>query len=62
MMAPYDKLKPLTEAEKYLKKGNSFEIMDKIAYAMTDNQSAQLLQKARMSLFQSIDERKLKIS
>ncbi len=41
MMTPYDKLKSLTEAEKYLKKGNIFEIMDKISYAMTDNQSAQ---------------------
>ncbi len=62
MMTPYDKLKSLTEAEKYLKKGNIFEIMDKIAYAMTDNQSAQRLQKDRRSLFQSIDERELKIS
>ena len=62
MMTPYDKLKSLTEAEKYLKKGNSFEIMDKIAYAMTDNQSAERLQKARRSLFQSIDERELRIS
>jgi len=62
MMTPYDKLKSLTEAEKYLKKGNSFEIMDKIAYAMTDNQSAERLQKARRSLFQTIDERELKIS
>ncbi len=61
-MNPYDKLKSLTEAEKYLKKGNSFKIMDKIAYAMTDNQSPQRLQKALMSLFQSIDERELKIS
>ncbi len=39
-----------------------YKIMDEIAYAMTDNQSAQRLQKARRLLFQSIDERELKIS
>ncbi len=53
-MTPYDKLKSLTEAEKYLKKGNIFEIMDKIAYAMTDNQSAQRLQKPACHYFNQL--------
>lgn len=57
MMTPYDKLKSLTDAEKYLKDGMSFEIMDKVAYAITDNQSADALQKARQLLFKTIDER-----
>ncbi len=57
MMTPYDKLKSLPESEKHLKEGVTFEIMDKIAFAMTDNQSADRLQKARQSLFKTIDER-----
>ena len=56
-MTPYDKLKSLPDAEKYLKEGMSFEIMDEIAYAITDNQSADRLQKARQTLFKTIDEK-----
>jgi len=37
--------------------GTSFAIMDKIAYAVTDNESADRLKKARQSLFKTIDER-----
>jgi len=33
--------------------------MDKEAYAITDNQSADQLQKARQLLFKTIDERQL---
>jgi len=57
MMTPYDKLKSLPGSEKYLKEGMTFEIMDKIAFAISDNQSAERLQKARQSLFETIDER-----
>ncbi len=57
MMTPYDKLKSLTNAESYLKDGVSFNEMDKKAYAITDNQSADRLQKARRLLFKTIDER-----
>ena len=58
MMTPYDKLKSLPESEKYLKDGVTFETMDAIAFAMSDNQSADRLQEARQSLFETIDERK----
>jgi hypothetical protein len=58
MMTPYDKLKSLPESEKYLKDGVTFETMDAVAFAMSDNQSADRLQEARQSLFQTIDERK----
>ena len=61
MMTPYDKLKSLPDAENYLKDGVSFEIMNKIAYAMTDNQSAEKLQKARQLLFKTIDEREFNV-
>lgn len=57
MMTPYDKLKSLSESEKYLNNEVTFEILDKIAYAITDNQSADQLQKARQLLFKTIDER-----
>ncbi|HID01706.1 MAG TPA: transposase [Desulfobacterales bacterium] len=59
MMTPYDKLRSLSDADSYLKEGITFELMDKEAYAMTDNQSADLLQQARRLLFKTIDERRL---
>lgn len=57
MMTPYDKLKSLPDAQSYLNNGISFAEMDKKAYAITDNQSADRLQKARRLLFKTIDER-----
>lgn len=59
MMTPYDKLKSLPQSVEYLKDGITFEILDDIAFAMTDNQSADELQQARQSLFKTIDEREL---
>lgn len=59
MMTPYDKLKSLPYAESYLKDGVNFSEMDKKAFAITDNQSADRLQKARRLLFRTIDERKV---
>ena len=61
MMTPYDKLKSLPESEEYLKDGITFEIMDAIAFSITDNQSADRLQQARQSLFKTIDERETSI-
>ena len=58
MMTPYDKLKSLPQSEIYLKDGVTFESLDAIAFSMTDNQSADRLQKARQSLFETINERK----
>ncbi len=57
MMTPYDKLKSLPNAKSYLKDGISFGDMDKKAYAITDNQSADQLKKASQLLFKTIDER-----
>jgi len=61
MMTPYDKLKSLENAKSYLKQGLTFEIMDKVAFAITDKQSAERLQKARQSLFNNINERELRV-
>lgn len=53
-LTPYEKLKSLFNAQKYLKKGLSFKILDKIAYTKTHNQMAQLIQQERSKLFQKI--------
>ena len=60
MMTPYDKLKSLPGAEAYLKPGLSFAILDEVAYALSDNQAADRLQKARHKLFHTIHEQDLK--
>jgi len=60
MMTPYDKLKSLPNAEAYLKPGMNFEILDQIAMAISDNQAADQLQKARQKLFKTIHEQSLK--
>lgn len=60
MMTPYDKLKSLPDSNDYLKPGLSFEILDKLAHQISDNQAADQLQKARQKLFKTIHVRTLK--
>ncbi len=62
MNTPYEMFKSLDNAKDYLKAGITFETMDKIAGIITDNQSADLLQQARSELFNTIDERDLKLA
>lgn len=56
LMTPYDKLKSLPEASQYLKPGITFELLDDIAYAISDNQAAQQLNQARAKLFRDINK------
>lgn len=42
-MTPYEKFKSLPEAAQYLKEGLTFEKLDDIAKAMTDNEAADCL-------------------
>jgi hypothetical protein len=56
MMTPYEKFKSVSKAEQCLKSTLSFAILDKVAYEITDNQSAKQLQKARKQLFKTIHE------
>ena len=56
MMTPYEKFKSLPNAQQYLKPTLTFAILDKVAYEITDNQSAERLQKARKQLFNNIHE------
>jgi len=57
MMTPYDKLKSLPRATKYLNPEVTFEILEARAYQFSDNQAADRLQKARQRLFTTIHER-----
>ena len=56
MMTPYDKLKSIDNAIKYLKTDITFEILDEVALNQTDDQSAEQLQKERSKLFKTINE------
>ena len=58
MMTPYDKFKSLPSSEKYLKQGVTFETLDIFAIEMTDNEAADLLNKERQVLFNTITEQK----
>jgi transposase InsO family protein len=54
MMTPYDKLKSLPSASEYLKPSITFEQLDAIAYAISDNDAAHRLNQARAKLFRFI--------
>lgn len=56
MMTPYDPLKSLPNAAQYLKPGITFQALDAIAFAMSDNEAARQLQSARVMLFRSINK------
>lgn len=57
MMTPYEKLKSLPGAGRFLKPGITFEQLDQTAAAMSDNVAAERLNEARKKLFQSINRR-----
>jgi hypothetical protein len=54
MMTPYEKLRSLPSAVHFLKPGLSFEILDAQANAMSDNEAAERMNKARATLFKTI--------
>jgi len=60
LMTPYEKLKSLPDAKTYLKPGLSFDILDRIAYDISDNAAADALQQARRDLFTTIHEQEYK--
>lgn len=60
MMTPYEKLKSLPQADKYLKPGITYKILDAAAFEINDNEAADRLQSARQQLFTTIYERKNK--
>lgn len=56
---PYEKLKLLPGVEKYLKEGITFEKLDKVAFANSDNEFAEILQKKKEELFNSFKNKML---
>jgi transposase InsO family protein len=57
MMTPYEKLKSLPAAADCLKPGLSFDALDRLATAISDNAAAERLNEARTKLFKSINRR-----
>ena len=55
VMTPYEKLESLPNAAACLKPGTSFDQLDAVAAAMSDNDAARALNQARDRLFDSID-------
>jgi len=53
-MTPYEKLKSLPRAEKYLKSGVDFASLDRLAYAKSDTDWASSMQEAKTKLWQSL--------
>jgi len=53
---PYEKLKSLENTSQFLKKDISFEMLDKIAYAESDNEFARKMKKVKVKLFSSISK------
>lgn len=59
MTTPYEKLKSLDHAENFLKETLSFEHLDKVAFKISDNESADQMNLAKKRLFKQINEQKL---
>ena len=62
MMTPYEKLKSLPDAQTYLKADMTFECLDDIANAITDNEAARRLNQARNRMFRAVSERERHIA
>ncbi|MCU7905065.1 MAG: hypothetical protein KZQ76_04265 [Candidatus Thiodiazotropha sp. (ex Epidulcina cf. delphinae)] len=56
MKTPYDKLKSLPEADTFLKPGITFDQLDAIALAISDNEAAKQMNEAKHKLFKAIFE------
>lgn len=54
-LTPYEALKRITEASKFLKPGINFDMLDKTAYSCSDNEFAEILEKEKQKLFEEIN-------
>jgi hypothetical protein len=52
-LTPYEKFKSLDNCEQYLKPGATLEMLDSIAYDMSDNEFAGFMKKAKEELFKN---------
>lgn len=55
-MTPYEKLKSLKNPSQNLRDGITFESLDKIAYAESDNDFGRKMMKAKKELFDKINK------
>lgn len=53
-LTPYEKLKSIPDAQSFLRDDITFEILEVIAKAMSDNECASLMQKEKQKLFQNL--------
>ncbi|WP_219988683.1 hypothetical protein [Leucothrix pacifica] len=60
MMTPYEKLKTLEGWQGYLKADITVKQLEAFANEMTDNEAAEQLEKARRTLFKTINEQEQK--
>lgn len=58
---PYEKLKSVENAKRYLKENIAFEDLDKIADEKSDNEFAALMQKEKVELFNKFNRSKLQL-
>jgi transposase InsO family protein len=56
MMTPYEKLKSLPDASRYLRPALTFEQLDQEALALTDNEAVTRMNEAKAKLFKAIFE------
>jgi hypothetical protein len=56
-LTPYDALKRILGANKFLKVGQTFEKLDIIAYSHSDNEFAEIMREEERKLFQKIREK-----
>ena len=61
MKTPYDKLKSLPKADTLLKPGITFDQLDAIALAISDNEAAKQMNEAKRKLFMTIFEQDRKV-
>lgn len=52
---PYERLKALPKAARFLREGVTFETLDRKALQMTDNQAGEVMQRAKEKLFAGFD-------
>jgi transposase InsO family protein len=60
MMTPYDKLRSLPNAQRFIKPTVSFHLLDEFAAQLSDNESAKQMNSAKIKLFNTIHEHKSK--
>ena len=52
-VTPYEKLRSLPEAHRYLKEGMRWELLDRFAYAMSDTEAARRMMRAKSEILRS---------